>query len=109
MSDNKECPTCGSTPMGSGCYHICPNSDSYYSPEQERYDDQFYGEDDVRERYAGEIDPEYEDYCAMQADMDDGPDYGYGEARAIADSTHPRDCVSNDEGIERDNYTETRW
>ncbi len=50
-----ECPSCGSTPMGSGCYHICPNSDSFYSPEQERYDDQFYGQDDMSERYAGEL------------------------------------------------------
>jgi hypothetical protein len=46
------CPECGSTPMGAGCYHICSNSDHFYSPEQERYDDQFYGQDDVRERYA---------------------------------------------------------
>lgn len=41
--------------MGTGCYHICPNSIHFYSPEQERYDDQFYGEDDMRERYAGEL------------------------------------------------------
>jgi hypothetical protein len=45
--------------MGDGCFHICPNSSSYYSPEQERYDDQFYGCD----RYDGWGDPElYPDY-----------------------------------------------
>jgi hypothetical protein len=50
-----ECPTCGSFPMGQGCYHICPNSVCYYSPEQEKADDPWYGMDDQRERYAGEL------------------------------------------------------
>jgi hypothetical protein len=56
MPNPTTCPECGSTPMGSTCYHICPNSDFYYSPEQERYDDAFYGDDDVRERYAADLD-----------------------------------------------------
>lgn len=37
-----ECKTCGSFPVGSGCYRICPNSDHYYSPEREREDDLNY-------------------------------------------------------------------
>lgn len=45
------CPNCGADP----CYHLCHNSVAYYSPEQERYDDQFYGEDDERERYAATV------------------------------------------------------
>ena len=81
MAD-KECPNCGGVPMGSGCYHICRNSDSFYSPEQERADDVHYGEDDMSERYAATVEPsQYADH-----DPDDGPDYGYGEACAIADS-----------------------
>lgn len=45
------CPNCGADP----CYHLCPNSVAYYSPEQERYDDMMDdGSDDHRERYAGE-------------------------------------------------------
>lgn len=31
------CGICGSEP--GNCYNICPNSDAYYSPEQERQDD----------------------------------------------------------------------
>lgn len=61
MSENilTLCTYCGASP----CYHICPNSEHYYSPEQERYDDQFYGEDDHRERYAAErADAEAEQY-----------------------------------------------
>lgn len=50
------CPNCGADP----CYHICPNSPHYYSPEQERMDDAFYGQDDMSERYGGQIDPAYE-------------------------------------------------
>lgn len=52
-----ECPNCGGSPMGEGCYHICHNSVHYYSPEQERHDDQFYGDDDMRERYAATAEP----------------------------------------------------
>jgi hypothetical protein len=44
-NDADECPVCGSTPQGTGCYHICPNSVAYYSPEQERADDAHYGQD----------------------------------------------------------------
>lgn len=78
-----ECPNCGSTPMGEGCYHICHNSTHYYSAEQERYDDQFYGEDDIRERYmeycpthgsyagdCGGCEAEY--YDSLDDDDDDG-------------------------------------
>jgi hypothetical protein len=42
------CSHCGANP----CYFICPNSPHYYSPEQERADDAWYGGDDVSERYA---------------------------------------------------------
>jgi len=56
--------------MGEGCYHICPNSTHYYSPEQERADDAFYGDDYNREAYGGDIDPEYEMFCANQADAE---------------------------------------
>lgn len=37
-------------------YAICPNSDEYYSAEQERADEPWYGMDDDRERYAAEAD-----------------------------------------------------
>lgn len=50
VADDKECGNCG----GSPCYHQCPNSPHFYSPEQERQDDAHYGQDDVSERYAGE-------------------------------------------------------
>jgi len=55
--------------MGEGCYHICPNSNAYYSPERERQDDMMNdGSDDIRERYASTaLDPEYEAYCDEQA------------------------------------------
>jgi hypothetical protein len=49
-----ECKICGESPVGTGCYHICPNSVCFYSPEQERADDAHYGDDDVSERYAAE-------------------------------------------------------
>ena len=92
---DKVCPTCGSFPMGTGCYHICPNSIHYYSPEQERADDPHYGEDDMRERYAATAEPsQYADdsYDVINhGDTDDGPDYGYGEARAIAESENTDD------------------
>ncbi len=55
IAGRAECSHCGGVPVGSGCYHICPNSDHFYSPEQERADDPFYGDDDIRERYAGEL------------------------------------------------------
>jgi hypothetical protein len=55
--NSTKCPECGESPMGTGCYHICPNSVYFYTPEQERYDDQFYGMDDDRERYAATIEP----------------------------------------------------
>ena len=60
MSTNN-CPNCAPY----DCYHICPNSPFYYSAEQERADEPFYGDDDVRERYAGELiglegEPDYE-------------------------------------------------
>lgn len=32
------CPNCGPYE----CYHICPNSPHFYSPEQERYDEANY-------------------------------------------------------------------
>lgn len=44
------CTECGASP----CYHICPNSVHFYSPERERFEDAFYGDDDIRERYAAE-------------------------------------------------------
>jgi hypothetical protein len=54
MSYSKTCPECGETPMGSACYHICPNSDSFYSPERERADEGIASGD----RYDGWGDPE---------------------------------------------------
>lgn len=48
------CDICGEAPVGEACYHICPNSVHFYSPAQERADDAFYGDDDIRERYAAE-------------------------------------------------------
>jgi hypothetical protein len=69
--EHKECGNCGGYPIGIGCSHQCFNSTHYYSPEQERADDAFYGDDDIRERYAGEIiDAEYEMFCADQADAE---------------------------------------
>lgn len=62
------CPNCGGMPMGEGCYHICHNSTHYYSPEQERYDDQFYGDDDQRERYAATTEPSQ--YITDEADYE---------------------------------------
>jgi hypothetical protein len=52
--EHKECGNCGGYPVGIGCYHICFNSVHYYSPEQERADEPFYGLDDDYERYAAE-------------------------------------------------------
>lgn len=54
-----DCPNCGP----GDCYHICPNSPHFYSPEQERYDDAMDdGSDDVRERYAATAEPsQYDD------------------------------------------------
>lgn len=45
------CPNCGADP----CYHMCHNSQHFYSPEQERYDAMMDdGSDDIRERFAAE-------------------------------------------------------
>ncbi len=54
------CPECGSTPMGTGCYHICSHSVHYYTAEQERYDDANYDLSDYY-REAGYDDPDYAD------------------------------------------------
>lgn len=35
MAKTNDCPNCAPY----DCYHICPNSPHYYSPEQERQDD----------------------------------------------------------------------
>lgn len=37
------CPSCGMPP--GQCYNLCPASPAYYSPEQERADEPFYGQD----------------------------------------------------------------
>lgn len=64
-----ECPNCGQTPMGEGCYHLCFNSTHYYSPEQEREDDRWSASnrDHITEAYAATAEPsQYEDvrhYC----------------------------------------------
>lgn len=83
-----ECPECGSTPMGEGCYHICSNSTHYYSPEQERYDDQFYGDDDIRERYM-EYCPRHGSYAGdcggCEADYYDSEDDPAPTPEQIAD------------------------
>jgi len=52
-SNDGLCPNCGASP----CYHICPNSEHFYSPEQERADDAWYGMDDHSERYAATAEP----------------------------------------------------
>lgn len=42
------------TPMREGCYHICPNSTHFYSPEQEREDalwSEAVGRDHITEAY----------------------------------------------------------
>lgn len=68
-----DCSNCGQPP--GECYHLCFNSDHYYSPEQERADEPFYGDDDVRERYADEvIDAETEQ---RYADEQDGIEEGW--------------------------------
>lgn len=38
----RECGICGCAPVGYACYHICPNSIHFYTPEQERYDEANY-------------------------------------------------------------------
>lgn len=62
------CGNCSGVPVGDGCSHQCHNSPHYYSPERERADDVFYGDDDVRERYAADVvdaavEAEYADHC----------------------------------------------
>lgn len=66
------CGNCGGYPVGIGCYHICPNSVYYYTPEQERYDDAIDdGSDDRRERFAATIEAsQYEEDYDDQADAD---------------------------------------
>jgi len=68
----KLCPECGANP----CYLICPTQDPYQGNQAaEAADHDFNAQfDDVRERYAGEIDPEYEARCA---DMDDESPEGF--------------------------------
>jgi hypothetical protein len=51
MTD-KSCTNCGQPP--GECYHLCFNSPAFYSPEQEREDEAWYGMDDHNERYAAE-------------------------------------------------------
>jgi hypothetical protein len=72
------CPNCGPY----DCYHICPNSPHYYSPEQERADDAFYGDDDNRERYAATIE------TSQYADVDD-QEYAAEEADAFFADREP--------------------
>ncbi len=50
----RECRICG-MPDGQ-CYSLCPNSPAYYTAEQEREDEAWYGMDDNNERYAAERD-----------------------------------------------------
>ena len=85
-----ECPNCGGSPMGEGCYHICYNSVHYYSPEQERQDDVHYGEDDHRERYAATAEPsqyadeEYVHHCEFCGRDDTHLEEGCGCANGRA-------------------------
>lgn len=51
------CPVCGGDPIGIGCYHICPNSDHYYTPERERQDEANYDPSEYY-REAGFADPD---------------------------------------------------
>lgn len=61
------CPNCGPYP----CYHICPNSPLYYSPEQERLDDMRYDPSEYY-REGGFIDEDYydDDYYPDDPDVD---------------------------------------
>ena len=67
-SNSPLCPECGQ-PAGE-CYRICPTQDPYHGDQAaENSDYEFNAQyDDVRERYAGDIDPDYEAFCADQAD-----------------------------------------
>jgi hypothetical protein len=78
------------TPMGSGCYHICPNSDHYYSPEQERADDATHGDLD---RFEGWGDPE-----VYEPEPDEQPDPRYG-------MEHTRDEFGEDRWFVVDTWT----
>jgi hypothetical protein len=68
------CIHCGE-PEGN-CYRICPSQDPYGGNQAaEAADHDFNARyDDVRERYAGDIDPEYELWCADQ-DMREHDDF----------------------------------
>lgn len=83
-SNSPLCPECGQ-PDGE-CYRICPTQDPYHGDQAaENADYEFNAQyDDVRERYAGDIDPDYEMFCADQADAQlarDGMCEACGEPR----------------------------
>lgn len=84
----KPCSYCGGDP----CYHQCPNSQHYYSPEQERADDAFYGQDDVSERYAATAEPsQYADepWDYVIADAETGTVIAQVTKRDITDDDIP--------------------
>ena len=76
-----KCNVCGQIPMGEGCYFICPNSDRYYSPEQERADDADYGRWD---RFDGWGDPDIDSGTIEEAEAEDArraaEDFDEGES-----------------------------
>lgn len=53
------CPNCGP----GDCYHICPNSPHFYSPERERADEANYDPSEYY-REGGFADPDYYDDAA---------------------------------------------
>jgi hypothetical protein len=88
-----DCSICGGSPIGSGCYHICPNSVHFYSPEQERADDAAdWGRwDDHSERYAATAEPsQYEDDAA---DIFDGTATGWGYPPRVPAMQHDPDDI----------------
>lgn len=86
----KTCEICGMNPVGEACYHICPNSNHYYSPEQERADEANY---DPQEYYreGGFID---DDPYAYDTPEDHGVDGGDPDDPPVCYMGHT-DCYDN--------------
>lgn len=87
------------TPMGSGCYHICPNSDHFYSPQQEREDDLNFSRADYdREVYGDpDLDAEYEEDYSWRGDDGGDDDWTRVPMQRRAELDPPLDFDRNDE------------